>query len=89
MKIAVRLVSIEGGPPAGFGPDGEGSVEAAEGATLLDVLDGLKLPRDEPYATLVNGEPVAAPERARRRLRPGDALTVFPPIKGGRDGRPA
>jgi sulfur carrier protein ThiS len=87
MKIPVRLVSIEGASAARFGDDGEGVVEAADGATLLDVLDALKLPRDEPYATLVNGEPVAAKDRARRRLEPGDELTVFPPITGGRGGR--
>lgn len=83
MRIAVKLVSLDGRPPAGFGDDGEGALEVAAGATLADALRSLGLPSDEPYATLLNGEPVAAGARGRRRLAPGDALTVFPPIKGG------
>lgn len=83
MKIAVKLVAIDGRPPPGFDDEGEGVVEARAGASLAEVLAGLGLPADEPYAALVNGEPVAAAERPKRRLGPGDSLTVFPPIKGG------
>ncbi len=84
MRIAVKLVSLDGRRPAGFDDDGDGWVELGPRATLADALDLLGLPADEPYAALVNGEPVAAADRAGRRLAPGDALTVFPPIKGGR-----
>lgn len=83
MRIAVRLISLDGAPPPGFDDGGDGFVEAADDATLSQVLARLGLPADETYATLVNGEPVAAGARARRRLGPGDSLTVFPPIKGG------
>lgn len=85
MRIAVKLISVEGRPPPGFDDAGDGSMEAADGATLAQVLAKLGLPADEAFATLINGEPVAAAERAMRRLKPGDALTVFPPIKGGLD----
>jgi len=83
VKIPVRLISIDGRPPPGFDADGAGTVEAADGASVAEVLAGLGLPADEDYAALVNGEPVAAAERSKRRLGPGDSLTVFPPIKGG------
>ena|GEM_PF-264604 len=84
MKIPVRLISIDAPPPPGFDDAGEGAVELDHGASLADALRRLGLPADEPYATLVNGEPVAAGERRRRRLAAGDQLTLFPPIKGGR-----
>lgn len=84
MKIPVRLISIDAQPPPGFDDAGEGTIELEHGASLADALRRLGLPADEPYATLVNGEPVAAGERRKRRLAAGDALTVFPPIKGGR-----
>ncbi|MGH6662765.1 MAG: sulfur carrier protein ThiS [Rhodospirillales bacterium] len=86
MRIPVKLISLQGPPPPGFDEAGDGSIEAAAGATLADVLRGLGLPADEAFATLINGEPVAASERYRRRLKAGDALTVFPPIKGGAGG---
>ncbi|MBI2586127.1 MAG: hemerythrin domain-containing protein [Rhodospirillales bacterium] len=92
MRIPVKLISVDGPPPPGFDDAGDGSIEAADGASLADVLAKLGLAADEAYATLVNGEPVAAAERRRRRLKAGDSLTVFPPIKGGaldRGQRPA
>jgi len=85
VKIPVRLISIDGRRPPGFDDEGAGAVEAADGVSLAEVLASLGLPADEDYAALVNGEPVAAAERPRRRLGPGDSLTVFPPIKGGLD----
>ena len=92
MRIPVRLISLQGPPPPGFDEAGDGSIEVAAGASLADALAGLGLPADEAFATLVNGEPVAAAARRRWRLKAGDALTVFPPIKGGgldRGQRPA
>jgi len=86
MRIPVKLISVDGPPPPGFDDAGSGGIETADGATLADVLARLGLPAGEAYATLINGEPVAAGERPRRRLKPGDSLTVFPPIKGGGQG---
>ncbi len=83
MKLKVKLISIQGRPPPGFDADGEGTVEAADGATLADVLAAMGLPEDEDYVTLVNDEPVAAKARPKRILEPTDSLVIFPPIKGG------
>ena len=58
-------------------------VRDAPGATMADALTALDLPAAESYVTLVNVEIVRATERAGRRLAQGDALIVFPPIKGG------
>lgn len=77
------MISVRGRMPPGFDDGGDGVVEAADGATVADVLSALGLPADEDYVALVNDEPVPPATRARRVLAGGDALTVFPPIKGG------
>ncbi len=83
MKLKVKLISIQGGLPQDFDLHGEGTVEAAPGATLADVLTAMGLPEDEAYVTLVNDDPVPANKRSKRILAPTDRLTIFPPIKGG------
>ncbi len=83
MKLKVKLISIQGEFPPGFDSDGEGTVEAAPGATLADVLAAMGLPEDEAYVTLVNDDPVPDDKRPKRILEPTDSLTIFPPIKGG------
>ncbi|MEE9317147.1 MAG: MoaD/ThiS family protein [Rhodospirillales bacterium] len=83
MKIAVKMISIQGPAPPEFDADGNGVVEAAPDATLADVLSAMGLPENEAYVTLVNDDPVPAKDRAGRRLDPADRLTIFPPIKGG------
>ncbi|MCZ6888649.1 MAG: MoaD/ThiS family protein [Gammaproteobacteria bacterium] len=67
-------------------PDGgvaDSMIELAPGATTADARVALDPPAAESNITLVNGEIVRAAERAGRRLAEDDALTVFPPIKGG------
>ena len=38
MKIRVKLISLPGPPPPGFDEDGNGTLEAAQGSTLGDLL---------------------------------------------------
>jgi len=54
-------------------------VELPEGATLDDVVNRLKLPREEVKVFFVNG-------RARPKdwiLKPGDEVGIFPLVAGG------
>ncbi len=83
MKIRVKLISVQGPPPPGFDKDGNGALEAAQGATLGDLLERLELPGHEPYVTLINGEPVPQDRRSARTVCTDDTLTIFPSIKGG------
>lgn len=53
-----------------------------EGATVGQVLQRLGVPDDMPFTTLVNGRH----SEADQVLRPGDRLTAFPPLAGGRQG---
>lgn len=54
-------------------------IELSEGATLDDVVNQLKLPREEVKVYFVNG-------RARPKdwiLEPGDEVGIFPLVAGG------
>jgi sulfur carrier protein ThiS len=59
--------------------EGAATLDVPESSTVRDVLQGLGIPPDLDRVTLVNGGD-ATPER---RLRPGDVVTVFPPLSGG------
>jgi len=54
-------------------------VELEEGATIGQALGKLKIPDDLPMITLVNG----LHQTFEEHLRPGDVLSVFPPVAGG------
>jgi molybdopterin synthase sulfur carrier subunit len=55
-------------------------VEVRDGATLRELLSHLGIPQDLPNILLVNGR--QAPEQTV--LQDGDAISVFPPLAGGR-----
>jgi len=57
-----------------------GPLEVAEGSTVGDLAAALGIPPDLSRITLVND--VEAEES--RRLNPGDVVTLFPPLAGGR-----
>lgn len=63
---------------------GAARVEVAEGATLGDLLRGLRVPAELPRLLLVNGREAAPGDR----LQAGDVVTILPPLAGGRDVAP-
>lgn len=60
-------------------PDGTAVLEMPDGSTLADVTRALGIPRDLAVVGLVNGDSA----EAGRPLRPGDVVTLFPPLVGG------
>ena len=80
MRVEVQLFAtlVSFLPPESH--NGAVSLEVPDGATVHDVTDRLGIPGSLDRVTLVNGRD-AEPERA---LRPGDVVTVFPPLMGGR-----
>jgi sulfur carrier protein ThiS len=76
--INVELIALSS-PLVGGG----GDLEIDDGATLSQALDRLDLPGGETYMTIVNDTAVGPDDRDSRALIEGDAVTVFPPIKGG------
>ncbi len=53
--------------------------ELPDGATVGEVLDRYRVPRDKPKILLVNGRHVDLHDS----LSDGDELCVFPPVAGG------
>ena len=79
MRVEVRLFAtlVPFLPPDSR--DGAAVLEVPEGSTVHDVVRRLGIPADLERVTLLNGGD-SAPDA---RLRPGDVLTVFPPLAGG------
>jgi sulfur-carrier protein len=79
MRVEVRLFATLALflPPGAR--EGTASLEVPETCTVRDVVHHLGIPPDLERVTLVNGGN-ATPERP---LRPGDIVTVFPPLAGG------
>jgi molybdopterin synthase sulfur carrier subunit len=55
------------------------ALELAEGTTVGQVLERLKIPESMPLISLVNG----IHGKTEDPLHPGDVLSVFPPVAGG------
>ena len=79
MRIEVRLFATLARylPPDSH--DGAAVLEVPETSTVRDVLRRLDIPTDLERVTLVNG----GDSSPGSPLRPGDILTVFPPLSGG------
>ena len=80
MKIQLRLFASL----ARYLPDQKSSgfsnvMELDEGTTVKSLLEGLKIPLDQPKIIFLNG--LHAEETAV--LKEGDRLGVFPPLAGG------
>lgn len=80
MRIEVRLFAtlVSFLPPGSR--DGAALLEVPDGSTVRDVVRRLGIPSDLERVTLLNGGDSAADAP----LHPGDILTVFPPLAGGR-----
>jgi sulfur-carrier protein len=77
LKVEVRLFATF---TRYLPPRGVGVVEVPAGSTVGDLAHRLAIPPGLERVTLVNGEE-AWPERP---LQPGDVVTLFPPLAGGR-----
>jgi len=68
-------------PPESNGE--EVDLDLADGATAQDVIDRLAIPPPLAHLVMVDGYHVLPQERRERPLRPGEVLSIFPPIAGG------
>ena len=79
MKIEVRLYATL----ARFSPSGSSgrtfTMELPEGAALYDLIEMLKLPREEVKLPFVN----AVYQELSFVLQDGDEVGIFPPVGGG------
>jgi len=58
-------------------------LDVPEGATPMQLIDAMKLPRQSCFLVLVNGVFIPPEERESRPMHEGDALAIWPPIAGG------
>ncbi|HJO75820.1 MAG TPA: MoaD/ThiS family protein [Rhodospirillales bacterium] len=66
------------------GPTGnEADMEAADGATISDIIGSLNLPIEFCHLVLVNGYFISPSARGSHVLTEGDDLAIWPPVAGG------
>ena len=83
MEITIKLYATLGEylPPGA--ERNVAKLAVADGATIEEVIAQLKLPTRYTHLVLVNGEYVEPSRRAALKLKPADALAIWPPIAGG------
>jgi len=79
VRVCVKLFATLSRHFAGVMPGTPVEVEVADGATLADLADQLKVPQDEVRMVFVNGRI----QPLDYELRPGDEVGIFPPVGGG------
>jgi molybdopterin converting factor small subunit len=58
-------------------------IEVPADATVAQVIERFSLPPKLVHLVFVSGTYVEPAQRLTRRLQPGDALAIWPPIAGG------
>ena len=59
-------------------------IEVVEDVSLNDIIDAYRVPRELAHLVLINGVFVCEADRdARRALKEGDVLAIWPPVAGG------
>jgi len=83
MLLKVKFV----GTFAKYQPDsaekGVAQVEAADGFSVSQLAQLMKLPSDKPYMVSVNDQLVPSAQRDTRYLSDSDEIKFIPPLKGG------
>lgn len=83
MRLTVKLYATLSDYLPATARNNRAEVEAAENATVAEVLQPFALPPRLTHLVLVNGSFVPPAERAGKCLVDGDVLAVWPPIAGG------
>ncbi len=63
--------------------DNQMTLDVAEGATIVQVIEPFQLPMKLVHLVLINGHFIPPEQRASRPLVEGDVLAIWPPIAGG------
>ena len=59
------------------------AIDVDEGTTVQDLIGRFALPEKSCHLVLVDGTFVPPGARARRALRDGETLAIWPPVAGG------
>ena len=83
MIVKVKLFAVLRArlPPDSNGEDVD--LEVPEGTTAQHVIDRLQIPAALAHLVMLDGFHLLPDEVRNRTLRPGEVLSIFPPIAGG------
>ncbi len=84
MRITLKLYASLGEllPPGAH--ENAARVEVANSATLNEIIDQYRVPRELAHLVLINGFFACEEDRDKPgRLREGDTLAIWPPVAGG------
>ena len=84
MKITLKLYATLGDllPPGAY--ENAAEVEVATDATMNDIIDRYKVPRELAHLVLINGFFACEADRDQPgKLSEGDTLAIWPPVAGG------
>jgi len=83
MKITIKLYAMLGEYLPGPSSDNTAEMEIPEDQTVSRLIEQFGIPPAMAHLVLINGVYVEPEERLERRLQPGDALAIWPPVGGG------
>ncbi len=83
MQLKVKVV----GPLSRYLPagsvDNQTVIDAAEGATVADLIKALGMPEDQKCIVSIDDEVVPTGERQSKLLSASDSIKLISPLKGG------
>jgi sulfur carrier protein ThiS len=59
------------------------SVEMPEGATIGDLMDRFRVPKEQAHLVICNGLFIPPSERETYQLQDRDTIALWPPVAGG------
>ena len=84
MKITLKLYATLGEllPPGAF--ENAAQIEIDKDATMNDIIDQYRVPRELAHLVLINGFFACEEDRDQPgKLSEGDTLAIWPPVAGG------
>jgi sulfur-carrier protein len=79
MRVRAKLFATLSRHFAGAAPGTPVEVQISDGATLVDLVNQLRVPYEEVKMVFVNGRI----QSLDYKLQPGDEVGIFPPVGGG------
>lgn len=59
------------------------TVKVPDGATVFDLMDRYRVPREQAHLVVCNGLFLPPSQRQSHRLKDGDVVALWPPVAGG------
>ena len=83
MNITIKLYAMLGEYLPVPSRDNTAGMDIPDDLSVAGLIERLGIPPAMAHLVLINGVYVEPEARAERRLEPGDALAIWPPVAGG------